>query len=44
MVSTAPDFTRMVIELEVWDIQHLNQTLRQLRAKSCVADVARVNG
>ncbi|MCQ0989029.1 RelA/SpoT family protein [Jiella marina] len=44
MVSTAPDFTKMVIELEVWDIQHLNQTLRQLRAKPCVADVTRVNG
>ncbi|TFF19765.1 bifunctional (p)ppGpp synthetase/guanosine-3',5'-bis(diphosphate) 3'-pyrophosphohydrolase [Jiella endophytica] len=44
MVATAPDFTKMVIELEVWDIQHLNQTLRQLRGKSCVADVSRVNG
>ena len=44
MISTASDFTKMVIELEVWDIQHLNQTLRQLRAKPCVADVSRVNG
>ena len=44
MVATAPDFTKMVIELEVWDIQHLNQTLRQLRGKPCVADVSRVNG
>ena len=44
MIATAPDFTKMVIELEVWDIQHLTQTLRQLRAKSCVADVSRVNG
>ncbi|MCE7030722.1 RelA/SpoT family protein [Jiella avicenniae] len=44
MISTAPDFTKMIIELEVWDIQHLTQTLRQLRAKPCVADVTRVNG
>ncbi|EAS48605.1 GTP pyrophosphokinase, Guanosine-3',5'-bis(Diphosphate) 3'-pyrophosphohydrolase [Aurantimonas manganoxydans SI85-9A1] len=44
MVNTAPDFTKMVLELEVWDIQHLTQTLRQLRAKPCVSEVVRVNG
>ncbi|MBO0663213.1 bifunctional (p)ppGpp synthetase/guanosine-3',5'-bis(diphosphate) 3'-pyrophosphohydrolase [Jiella sp. MQZ9-1] len=44
MVSTAHDFTKMVIELEVWDLQHLTETLRQLRAKPCVSEVWRVNG
>ncbi|MCB8836051.1 RelA/SpoT AH/RIS domain-containing protein, partial [Aurantimonas sp. VKM B-3413] len=44
MVSTAPDFTKMVIELEVWDLSHLNRTLKQLRAKDCISEVARVNG
>ena len=44
MVNTAPDFTKMVLELEVWDVQHLTQTLRQLRAKPCVSEVVRVNG
>ena len=44
MVTTAPDFTTIVIELEVWDLQHLSQTLKQLRAKDCVSEVNRVNG
>ena len=44
MASTAPDFTQMMIELEVWDLQHLSQTLMQLRAKACVSEVSRVNG
>ena len=44
MVTTAPDFTMIVIELEVWDLQHLSQTLKQLRAKDCVSEVNRVNG
>ncbi|WAJ26616.1 RelA/SpoT family protein [Antarcticirhabdus aurantiaca] len=43
MLSTAPDFTKMLVDLEVWDLQHLNRTLAQLRAKSCVSDVSRVN-
>ncbi|KQT88279.1 bifunctional (p)ppGpp synthetase/guanosine-3',5'-bis(diphosphate) 3'-pyrophosphohydrolase [Aurantimonas sp. Leaf443] len=44
MVATAPDVTKMVLELEVWDLQHLNQTLKQLRGKACVSEVSRVNG
>ncbi len=44
MINTAPDFTTMVIELEVWDLKHLSQTLKQLRAKKCVSEVNRVNG
>ncbi|WP_061934192.1 bifunctional (p)ppGpp synthetase/guanosine-3',5'-bis(diphosphate) 3'-pyrophosphohydrolase [Aureimonas sp. AU22] len=44
MTSTAPDVTTMVLDLEVWDLQHLTRTLNQLRAKSCVTDVIRVNG
>ncbi|UIJ70564.1 bifunctional (p)ppGpp synthetase/guanosine-3',5'-bis(diphosphate) 3'-pyrophosphohydrolase [Aurantimonas sp. HBX-1] len=44
MVATATDFTKMVLELEVWDVQHLNRTLKQLRGKPCVSEVVRVNG
>ncbi|MDY8109309.1 bifunctional (p)ppGpp synthetase/guanosine-3',5'-bis(diphosphate) 3'-pyrophosphohydrolase [Fulvimarina sp. 2208YS6-2-32] len=44
MKSTAPDFTLMVFDLEVWDVNHLNRTLSQIRAKECVSSVTRVNG
>ncbi|WP_182085638.1 bifunctional (p)ppGpp synthetase/guanosine-3',5'-bis(diphosphate) 3'-pyrophosphohydrolase [Aureimonas sp. ME7] len=44
MASTAPDVTTMVLDLEVWDLQHLTRTLNQLRAKACVTDAIRVNG
>ncbi|RFC62521.1 bifunctional (p)ppGpp synthetase/guanosine-3',5'-bis(diphosphate) 3'-pyrophosphohydrolase [Fulvimarina endophytica] len=44
MASTAPDFTLMVFDLEVWDVNHLNRTLNQIRAKDCVSSVTRVNG
>ena len=44
MVRTAPDFTEMLIDLEVWDLKHLNRLLSQLKASSAVSDVRRVNG
>ncbi|MBC8131054.1 MAG: bifunctional (p)ppGpp synthetase/guanosine-3',5'-bis(diphosphate) 3'-pyrophosphohydrolase, partial [Rhizobiaceae bacterium] len=43
-VTTAPDITTMVIDLEVWDLQHLTRTLNQLRAKTCVSEAVRMNG
>ncbi|WP_102957815.1 RelA/SpoT family protein [Mangrovicella endophytica] len=44
MTAMAEDFTRMIVDLEVWDLQHLNRTLSQLRAKPCVSEVSRMNG
>jgi guanosine-3',5'-bis(diphosphate) 3'-pyrophosphohydrolase len=44
MVRTAPDFTDMVFDLEVWDLKHLNRTLAQLKDSSAVSDARRVNG
>ncbi len=44
MVSTAPDFTEMVFDLEVWDLKHLNRLLSQLKEDKAVSEVRRVNG
>jgi guanosine-3',5'-bis(diphosphate) 3'-pyrophosphohydrolase len=44
MVRTAPDFTEMVLDLEVWDLKHLNRLISQLKDRACVSDVRRVNG
>ncbi|WEX07673.1 bifunctional (p)ppGpp synthetase/guanosine-3',5'-bis(diphosphate) 3'-pyrophosphohydrolase [Chelativorans sp. AA-79] len=44
MQHTAPDFTEMVFDLEVWDLKHLNRLISQLRETSCVSSVHRVNG
>ncbi|KQT54211.1 GTP pyrophosphokinase [Aureimonas sp. Leaf454] len=44
MVKPAPDITSMVIDLEVWDLQHLTRTLNQLRGKPCVSEASRING
>jgi len=44
MVRTAPDFTEMLIDLEVWDLKHLNRLLTQLKANASVGDTRRVNG
>ena len=43
MVRSSPDFTSMTIDLEVFDIKHLNAIIGQLRAKSVVASAERVN-
>jgi guanosine-3',5'-bis(diphosphate) 3'-pyrophosphohydrolase len=44
MVRTAPDFTEMVFDLEVWDLKHLNRLLAQLRDTPSVSEGHRVNG
>ncbi|MDM7850531.1 RelA/SpoT family protein [Pseudochrobactrum kiredjianiae] len=44
MVRTAPDFTEMIIDLEVWDLKHLNRIITQLKESACVSDAQRVSG
>jgi RelA/SpoT family (p)ppGpp synthetase len=44
MTRGAPDFTDVLIDLEVYDLKHLTAIIAQLRAKPMVAKVERVNG
>lgn len=44
MVRTAPDFTQMMVDLEVWDLKHLTRILSQLKENACVSDAQRVYG
>jgi guanosine-3',5'-bis(diphosphate) 3'-pyrophosphohydrolase len=44
MTRRAPDFTDVLIDLEVYDLKHLNAIISQLRAKAVVAKAERVNG
>lgn len=44
MARTAPDFTDMIFDLEVWDLKHLNRLLSQLKDNSSVSAAKRVNG
>jgi GTP diphosphokinase / guanosine-3',5'-bis(diphosphate) 3'-diphosphatase len=44
MVQTAPDFTEMLFDLEVWDLKHLNNLISQLKGSQSVSEVKRVNG
>jgi GTP diphosphokinase / guanosine-3',5'-bis(diphosphate) 3'-diphosphatase len=44
MVRRAPDFTEMMIDLEVYDIAHLNAILAGLRAQVVVSATERVFG
>ena len=44
MTPHAADFREMRIDLEVWDIKHLNAVLGQLRGKGVVSKVERVSG
>lgn len=41
MINRVADYTEMLIDLEVWDLQHLNQILAGLRAKDVVSSAAR---
>jgi RelA/SpoT family (p)ppGpp synthetase len=43
MTRRAPDFTELLIDLEVYDLKHLNAIIAQLRAKAVVATVDRVS-
>jgi guanosine-3',5'-bis(diphosphate) 3'-pyrophosphohydrolase len=42
MVTRGPDFTEMLIEVEVWDLDHLNAILSGLKAQSVVSRADRV--
>ena len=44
MERRSPDFTECTIDLEVYDLKHLNAIIAQLRAKKVVAAAERVNG
>ena len=44
MQRRSPDFTDCTIDLEVYDLKHLNAIIAQLRAKKVVAAAERVNG
>lgn len=44
MVRTAPDFTEIIVDLEVWDLKHLNRILTQLKEAASVSTALRVNG
>ena len=37
MARQSPDFTELTIDLEVYDLKHLNAIIAQLRAKAVVA-------
>ena len=42
MMHRGADFTEMRIDLEVWDLSHLNQIIAGLRQKAVVNTVERV--
>jgi RelA/SpoT family (p)ppGpp synthetase len=41
MLSRAPDFTKMLIDIEVWDIKHLNDIIFSLRQQKVVSKAER---
>ncbi|WP_409361731.1 RelA/SpoT family protein [Bartonella heixiaziensis] len=43
-IRTAPDFTEIMIDLEVWDLKHLNRIFSQLKEAGSVSTVRRVHG
>ncbi len=44
MTRRSPDFTDLVIDLEVYNLKHLTSIISQLRAKKVIASAERVNG
>jgi (p)ppGpp synthase/HD superfamily hydrolase len=44
IMKQVPDYAEMVINLEVWDLTHLNEILAGLRAKDVVSSATRVGG
>lgn len=44
IVTSAPDFSEMVIDIEVWDLKHLTRIIAQLRSRPVVSTAARVYG
>ena len=43
MVRTAPDFTEMIFDLEVWDLKHLNAVIGRLRDADAVSTAERTS-
>ncbi len=43
ITRSAPDFSQIEIDLEVWDLKHLNRLLRDLRERHVVSTANRVN-
>jgi GTP pyrophosphokinase len=44
MTRRAPDFTELTIDVEVFDLKHLNAIIGKLRTKAVVSSAERVNG
>ncbi len=44
MIRRSDDCHEMVIDLEVWNLKHLNAIISQLKTMPVVSSVARVNG
>ena len=44
MERPTPDFTHVLIDLEVWDLKHLMAIINQLKTKPVVSSVERING
>ncbi len=44
MTSKSPDFREMQIDLEVWDLKHLNAIISELKSRPQVSRVERING
>ncbi|WP_407051707.1 RelA/SpoT family protein [Methyloraptor flagellatus] len=44
MIRKGADFHDIMIDLEVWDLKHLNRIINQLRTKPIVSAAERVNG
>ena len=44
MTNRGADYTEMLIDLEVWDLKHLNDILAGLKAKAAVSGASRVSG
>ena len=42
-LQSAPDFSVILIDVEVLDVKHLNRLIAQLRARPVVSDVTRVS-
>jgi GTP pyrophosphokinase len=41
MTNQVADYTEMLIDLDVWDLQHLNEILTGLKAKDVVSSATR---
>ncbi|RMF01416.1 MAG: bifunctional (p)ppGpp synthetase/guanosine-3',5'-bis(diphosphate) 3'-pyrophosphohydrolase [Alphaproteobacteria bacterium] len=44
MTRTSEDYTEMLIDLEVWDLTHLNEIISGIRGRDVVSSVSRVQG